>query len=624
MIILGISDSHEAHACIVKDGRLLAAIAEERISRLKADVGYPRRSIEAVLRVSGVKPDQIDAVALASKRTLAFGQLYKQHALFSVQEWIRQVREYWGPVLIDGKSLTPWDDFEQSKHVQNPVALKEDAYYAVLERVKDKATNEHFAIFNQLRREVISSHLGIDPSKIRFYRHEDCHKAYGYYSSPFQGEKALVFTIEGGGDDSSATISIATDNEIVELWKSNSVQVGRLYRYVTLLLGMKPGQHEYKVMGLAPYGTQYHGQRSLDFFRTINKVQGTQIVDTKTVPDLYLSVRDTLEGERFDGIAWGLQTWTEEILVDWITNNCRSLGIDRVIISGGVAQNIKACQKLLELPDITQFWVGPIAGDGSLALGGAWLASRELEPQVPVLGLTTIYLGTSYTKEQIDEAIERHALGSRFHIVDNASASQVAEWLSHGCVIARFSGRMEFGQRALGNRSILADPRRSKSVEKINNKIKYRDFWMPFTPTMLYEDVDRFLVDPKKMYSPYMMMAFDLKPEYEDVIPAVIHPADKTVRPQMLRRNDNPGYYEIISAFKERTGLGVVLNTSFNLHGDAIVESPDDAINTFLKSDLDILLFDHRAILRIDPSLPNDAGLGSEKELDHVLVAGKI
>ena len=158
---------------------------------------------------------------------------------------------------------------------------------------------------------------------------------------------------------------------------------------------------------------------------------------------------------------------------------------------------------------------------------------------------------------------------------------------------------MEFGQRALGNRSILADPRKPEIIEWINQKVKYRDFWMPFTPSMMIEEADRLLDNPKDVYSPYMTLAFDLKPEFRTAIPAAQHPADKSVRPQMLRHSDNPGYYDLLKEFKALTGLGVLLNTSFNLHGEAIVESPDDAIDTFKRSEIDILLFDHVALSRV-------------------------
>ena len=597
MVILGIADSHEAHACIVKDGRLIAAVAEERLTRLKADMGYPRRSIDAVLKASGTAAEDVDVVAFAGREGGAYPRVNKQNALFSVHDWIRQCRDFWGPVLLEGKELTGRNGFDLF-YEQFRASIEENPYFPFLERSEGAPPSEHSRILNELRAEVVQQHLGIAPDRVRFYRHEDCHKVYGYHSCPERLDSALVLTLEGGGDDSSATVSTATTGEITEHWKSNAVMLGRLYRYVTLVLGMLPGQHEYKVMGLAPYGTAYHGTRSLEFFRKINQVSGIEIVNSGFARDMYYTVRDALEGERFDGVAWGLQVYLEEMLVKWVENCVRHFATGDVIFSGGVAQNIKACKSILEVESVDSLWVGPISGDGSLGVGAAWLAQEELAPESDVEGLDSVYLGTEYTNGDIERAIDTMGVASRHNLVANPTSELIARWLAAGKIVARFSGRMEFGQRALGNRSILADPRRASSVDHINRKIKNRDFWMPFTPSMLEEDVDRFLVNPKRAYSPYMTMAFDLKDGLDEQIPAVIHPSDKTVRPQMLRREDNPEYHRIIEAFKAETGLGVVLNTSFNLHGDAIVEAPQHAIDTFDRSDLDVLVFDDVAITR--------------------------
>ena len=236
----------------------------------------------------------------------------------------------------------------------------------------------------EMREAVIEEHLGLPADRIMTVRHEDCHQAYGYFSTHAPRGRKLIFTVEGGGDDSSATVSLAEDGEIQEVYKTNDFQLGRLYRYVTLLLGMKPNQHEYKIMGLAPYGTEYHGRRSLEFFRSINKVDGLEIVKTQTFPDLYFSSRENLEGERFDGIAWALQTYVEEVLCEWIANNCRHYGIGDVILSGGVSQNIKACKLIAELPEIDKLSVAPISCDGSLAVVAAGLTHARLTPYLEI------------------------------------------------------------------------------------------------------------------------------------------------------------------------------------------------------------------------------------------------
>lgn len=596
MIILGISDSHESHACVVRDGKLLSAIAEERLSRLKTDIGYPKQAIDKALEIAGVAPDEIDVVAFAGRVGAPFSLIYKMHPLFSVRDWIRQNYLYWKPILIDGEALTQRDDFEHWRHLRPDI--ESDPYYSFVERSHGVATTEYRQLFNDVRRETVVEHLRVSPEIIRMFRHEDCHKAYGFYSQAERRDTVLLMTIEGGGDDSSATVSTVSNGAIKEHFRTNDAMTGRLYRYVTLFLGMKPCQHEYKVMGLAPYGTEYHGQRALEFFRHFDRVDGEKIVNPREYKDCYFSTREHLEGERFDGVAWGLQTHLEELLCNWVQNCVDRFGIRDVVLSGGVAQNIKAVKAVADQVDLGSIWAGPISGDGSLGIGAAWLACREFDPGADIEGLTHIYLGTQPTKAAIHDAIRRRAVGNQYTVIENPSADDAAGWLDAGLVIARFAGRMEFGQRALGNRSILADPRRFESVERINRKIKNRDFWMPFTPSMTWEEGNEVLVNPRGIYSPYMTMAFDLKPGHADQLPAVVHPADKTARAQMLKRSDNPGYYDILTAMKQRTGRAIVLNTSFNLHGDAIVETPDQAFDTLDNSDLDVLMFEDVAVAR--------------------------
>ncbi len=598
MIVLGIHEGHDAHACLVRDGRLLAVVAEERLNKLKSTSGYPRRAIDAVIDLAGVDPREIDAVAFTQRSDWIWKNTINKNAKFSIQDWIEECAVYWRPKLLEGATIPELFLFDHFRHVAEP-ELFDDPYLPMVERVRNAPFEQWQAIGDDMRRQVIESHLGLPGDRIMALRHEDCHKAYGYLSALGQREPALVFTLEAGGQDSSATVStLSPDGTIAEHWRSNSVNAGRAYLYTTLLLGMKPNQHEYKVMGLAPYGSEYHGRGSLDFFRQVNRVEGTEIVNDGRVPELYYTVEQALRAERFDGIAWGLQTWLEELLAEWIDNNIAAHGIDNVIISGGVSQNIKANKIVAELDRVRRLWVGAISGDGSLAVGAAWLASLQRAPEIEIQAPEHVYLGTAYDAAAIDDAIERNGLRRDFAIIDRPSPDDVAEWLYDGLVLARYSGRMEFGQRALGNRSIIADPRRAETVERVNRQIKFRDFWMPFTPSMMAEEADRLLENPKQLYSPFMMMAFDLRPEFRDAIPAAMHPADRTVRPQMLRRRDNPGYYAILEAFKRRTGLGCVMNTSFNLHGDPIAESPDDAIRTFRGSELDVLMFDHVAIAR--------------------------
>ena len=594
MIILGICDSVESHACLVRDGKLIAAISEERLSRLKADAGYPEKSIKKVLEIAKIKSSEIDIVAVAGYDNGLFQSIYKPGALFSVQDWIEQNEKYWKPKLYSNKKLEEIDDFLIWK--KKYPKIKNNIYKELISRTTKKNVKDHFRIFNEVRKKVICNQLNISEKKIKMFRHETCHQYYGLFSQQQKTKKSIILTLEGAGDDSSATISLANKNNIKEIYRTNDAMIGRVYRYVTLLLGMKPGQHEFKVMGLAPYGQAYHGKKSLEHFGKFNKIVGTKIINKKIFKDVYYSTRDALHGERFDGIAWGLQTYTENFLKKWVLNCINKHKLKDIILSGGVAQNIKAIKFLQDDKRIKSVWAGPISGDGSLSIGAAWLAAKQFDKKNKIEGLNNIYLGTTISDNNLKKTIKTKC--KNFKIVYKVKNTQIAKWLSLGLIIARCKGRMEFGQRALGNRSILADPRIASSVERINSKIKYRDFWMPFTPSMTYEGAKKILINPKNIYSPFMTVAFNLREKYVNKLPGVIHPADKSTRPQMLKKEDNPNYYNLLKEFEKITGLPVLLNTSFNLHGDAIVENANQAINTFLKSDLDILILNDYTIIR--------------------------
>ena len=370
---------------------------------------------------------------------------------------------------------------------------------------------------------------------------------------------------------------------------------------MTLLLGMKPNEHEYKLMGLAPYGKEVHGQRALEIFRQTLFVDGIDFRWNIKPTDSYFWFRERLEGQRFDNIAWALQTWVEELLIDWVDNAISQFGISTVVVSGGVAMNIKAMGKLASLPGVKEFFVPGSAADESQAIGAGLCLYEDLRKEYDrspssYPAVDSLYLGPAYSEEEESAALTVVDTG-KYNILDRFSNEDIVDRLIAGDVIGRCCGRMEFGQRSLGNRSLLADPANPYIKEKINSMIKSRDFWMPFAPIMLDTYRQRYLVGPN-VDSPYMTIGFNTTPEGYDCMRAACHPADRTVRAQILKESMNPDMYRLLNAFSLKTGRGALLNTSFNIHGEPIVSSPRDAVDVLNRSALDGLLMNNYLILR--------------------------
>jgi len=354
-------------------------------------------------------------------------------------------------------------------------------------------------------------------------------------------------------------------------------------------MGMKPDEHEYKVMGMAPYAKPAVYQRAYEVFRNTMFVDGLDFKFHERPPDMYFHFRDRLEGARFDGIAGGLQKYTEELLAEWTRNAIRETGIGRVVFAGGVAMNIKAIKEISHLPEVETLFVPPSPGDESLAMGCCYHLCASAYDTTPA-PLPTAYLGPDVDQADIERVVAQARSGGAGYTVHEATAREVARRLASGRVIGRCAGRMEFGARALGNRSILADPRSHLMIRTINEKIKNRDFWMPFAPIMLKDSAHRYIENPKRLPTPFMTVAFDATSQGWPKMMAAIHPADHTARPQFVDASTNPGVTEILQEFEKLTGESVLLNTSFNLHGEPIVGGASDAYRVFGLTDIDDLV----------------------------------
>jgi carbamoyltransferase len=550
MIILGIHDGHNSGATLLKDGKVIFSISEERLSRKKNDVGYPKKAIEEVLNLSNVKPEEIDTVALSTK-------FMHPRDFFLNFDWYKKGEK---------------DQFLE----QN--TKKEKETYFLEKRVEE-------------RKEEISNHLGISKDRISIIEHHLCHAATAYFGSPWVGEeKVLVLTSDGSGDGVSATVNIAQNGKIERIAETKSkASLGKIYSRITYLLGMRPWEHEYKIMGLAPYADKKGQEKSYEVIKKLIGLDESGLVfENKTVlwtNFCYNYLKDNLENHRFDWIAGAVQQVHEELTLQWVKNAIEKTGIKKVVCGGGSFMNVKANMLLWELEDLEDIFVFPSCGDESLSIGAAYQVYAD-KKGMDISPLENNYFGASFSDEETKKAIE----GSGYKFKEKEDINKaVAELLSRGEIIARFWGRSEWGARALGNRSILMAPNNKEKIRELNAAIKYRDFWMPFAPSVLYERQNDYLTNPKKIKSPFMIMGFRTTERGRKDLSAAMHPYDFTVRPQILEEEFNPSYYGLIKKFEKITGIGAVLNTSFNLHGEPIVWFPQDAIDVFKRSSLKYL-----------------------------------
>ena len=590
MKILGLSMGELSTAAVMVDGEIKACVSQERFSRKKNDESYPKDAIEYCLKAAGIKGKDLDDVVIASEMADLWHRLTHYYSTFKIQDYIDEQRTYWRPTLYEKKKIA-WHDLYKDRWdlKQYPGNWSEllgklgDGYY--LDEKGMKLVNEHIV-------DTIHNHIGVPKDRFSFSEHHSTHAAYAYFASPFRDKKTLVITFDAFGDGLSATISEAEGHRIrrIKAIDHKDFLLARIYRYTTLILGMKPNEHEYKVMGLAPYAKPQVYEKAYQVYKSTMYVDGLDFKFHDRPADTYHYFKERLEGCRFDGIAGGLQKFTEEILTTWVRNAIKHTGIRRVVFSGGVSMNVKAMKEIAALPDVEEMFIPPSGGDESLAIGACYLfCSKKFDRDAKKLD--NAYLGADVDSADVAEVVRRVRDEKKpYKVVEGVTAARVAAQLAAGRVVGRCAGRMEFGARSLGNRSILADPRSSEMVAVINHKIKNRDFWMPFAPAMLKSKSAEYIVNPKKLDSPFMTTAFDSTPAGWPKMVAAAHPADRSVRAQLVTKEASPGFAAVIEEFEKLTGSAVVLNTSFNLHGEPIVATAQDAFRVFELTQIDDLV----------------------------------
>lgn len=575
--ILGLSyNYHDAAAALLKDGAIVAAATEERHSRRKHDADYPDRAISACLTQAGITSKDLDWVAYYEQPLVKFGRIFDM----ALRSWSRGGRNF----------------------------LKTT--------VESWARKQKFDV-----REQIAARLGVPQDRILYCDHHLSHAASAFFCSPF--DRATIVTLDGVGEWETCTISRGEKTTITKLASvrlPNSL--GLFYSALTAFLGFEVNEGEYKVMGMAGFGRPlYHDQMLAWFqlrpdgtFRVKRDLleldhEGTDLTYTPLLveklgrprkPEEPFDLSDPSEAfgtpRHYANVAASIQSATEVVIEHVVREALERTKIPALCLAGGVALNSAANQRLRKTFRVPMF-VQPAAGDSGGALGAAkWLHHTHLGRTNREV-FTNAFLGQSYGEDTIMTEVRR-AYGQNWtaHSSDEALCEAVADLLSQGKVVGWFQGRSEWGPRALGHRSILANPCLAEMQRIVNEKIKFREPFRPFAPAIPasraheYFDVVK-LEDEDAESGPYnfMLAIANVKPEVAAKIPAVTH-VDGTARVQTLQRATNPLFYSLIEAFERRSGVPVLLNTSFNLRGEPIVESPKDAINTFEWSGMDALV----------------------------------
>lgn len=593
MIILGISAYyHDAAAAIIKDGVIIAAAQEERFTRIKHDESFPANAISFCLKEAAVEIDELDAVVFYDKPFLKFERILETYIAYAPKGFLSFLKAI-------------------------PIWIKEKLF------LKKKIKEE------------LAKIGGYDKSKLTllFTDHHLSHAASAYYPSSFTN--AAVLTIDGVGEWTTTSIYKAEGNTLTALKEMHFPHsVGLLYSAFTYFLGFKVNSGEYKLMGLAPYGNAGHEQT--EHFKNIIKEKLCTIYDEgsifleqkyftygsgfKMISDskwqqLFGMAKrqpdDSIEQQHCN-LALAIQRVTEEIVIKLATHAKAITGSSNLCLAGGVALNCVANGRLQELKIFDNIYIQPAAGDAGGALGAALAANHIYfdQPKNATIEYDTMqgsYVGPSFTNEQIIYACKKNKL--EYDVQENAILNEnIATQLANGKVVGWFKGKMEFGPRALGNRSILADPRNAEMQQKLNLKIKFREGFRPFAPAVLAEQVSAIFKTDQP--SPYMLMVTQVKDQNilpadyatfslaqklqfaKSNLPAITH-ADGSARIQTVHKNTNAHFWNLINEFYQRTNCPLLVNTSFNVRGEPIVCTPAEAIDCFLNTGMDILVMEN-------------------------------
>lgn len=548
MYILGIWDGHDAGAALVEDNKVIFAANEERFTKRKLEVNFPKHSIEAALRYAKIKPDDIEHIAFS---TTEFAK--------TIERMFPKMRENYY-IFRRRKRLKP--RFSDLRHM-----LK---YSITSIGITPGSTtiNKHM-LGKELR------NMGFGKFKLYAVEHHAAHAATAAFTSPFK--KALIITSDGLGDGLSGSISIMEKNTLTRKSVTKaSDSLGIFFEQATNIIGMRELEDEGKVMAMADYSYPFSMDENL--FRDFFSVDGISIkAKYNTIKQFEMLQRISWQLPR-EQFAYMVQQLLTEMLTKFVDNAIERFGIGDVAFSGGIFSNVKANMSLRKLDSLKHWYIFPHMGDGGIALGAALHTNYILN------GITkhdfTAYLGPAYGENETIAALKRHKM--KFQLERKEQSKHAAELVTDGHYIFWFQDRMEYGPRALGDRSILARSDSEEIKDMLNLYVKKREWFQPFAPSIMEEEAERLLEYDNKGKDKFMTMAYMVKKEKRNVTKSVMH-IDGSARAQMVGR-ENPLYYDVIKQVKNISGNGIVLNTSFNVHGSPIVMDPNDAIMTMKKT----------------------------------------
>ena len=558
--VLGVGDSsYDSSAVLMKDGEIITAIEEERLNRIKHSGGFPFHSIKKVLEISGVHPNEVDLVA--------YGTENPDFLVMTMQK-INPSRSRVNPLKSrkDDLIIRFFEKYYQLNHSNS-----------IVKGINKKLTHRTVKQFLK--------GLGIKDKKIVYVDHHYSHACSAFFSSGFK--ESLVITADARGDALSMTVSIG-DQEGLKRISSSPVgaSMGNLYGAVTEALGFEYASGEGKTEALAAFGVNTDLYKKLKTFIHVDGLKFNGYI-APYHRRISVPISQIIQGYKRENIAFAIQNLLEEKFCELVANAIAETGIKNIALAGGIFFNVKLNQKIMYLPDIKDIHIFPAAGDNGISSGAAFAAYHSEIGEIKNKRWEHVYLGTEYSNEEIEATLKKKNVS--FEKMDDIAGYVGEEILPEGNIIGWYQGRMEYGPRALGHRTVLISPQEKKYHQKILDTIKKRPPFQPFCPSMIKEAEKDYLENPKNVANPFMIITFYAHERMRKKAPVGVF-IDGSVRVQTVDKETEPKYHGVIEAFGNETGTPILINTSFNRSGEAIVENPNHAITDLYLGRLDYLV----------------------------------